>query len=42
METLRVMKQLKDAEKKAPEIEHALAVRLALAQGNYARFFKLY
>lgn len=42
METLRVMKQLTDAEKNQEPIQHALHVRLALAQGNYARFFKLY
>ena len=42
METLRVMKQLTGPEKLQECIKHALQVRKALADGNYARFFKLY
>ena len=42
METLRVMKQLTESEKKQDCIKHALQVREAIAHGNYGRFFKLY
>lgn len=42
METLRMMRELTEDEKKNDGVAHALQVRRALAQGNYGRFFKLY
>ena len=42
METLRMMRELTEDEKKNEGVAHALQVRRALAQGNYGRFFKLY
>ena len=41
-ETLRLLKHLTPEEKSSEPIQHALKVRLALAQGNYGRFFKLF
>lgn len=41
-ETGRMLKQLTTEEKSEGPLEHALKVRNALAQSNYARFFKLY
>jgi hypothetical protein len=37
-----VLSDLTPADKKEPAIKHALAVRSALALGNYHKFFKLY
>jgi SAC3 family protein LENG8/THP3 len=42
MESLRVMREMTEEEKKDECIEHAMQVRSALARGNYVRFFKLY
>jgi hypothetical protein len=41
METLRMMRELTEDEKKDEGVAHALQVRRAIAQGNYGRFFKL-
>lgn len=41
-ETLRMLKTLTAEEKQTPAVAHALRIRNALVQGNYARFFKLY
>ena len=37
-----MLKQLSPEEKRQEPMQHALKVRIALAQGNYCRFFKLY
>jgi len=37
-----MLKTLTPEEKKTPPVEHAFQIRNALAQGNFARFFKLY
>ncbi|KAL9933781.1 hypothetical protein V8E36_007439 [Tilletia maclaganii] len=37
-----LMTELKPAARKNPAVSHALSVRLALATGNYHRFFQLY
>lgn len=37
-----MLKQLTPDEKAEGPLEHALKIRIALTQGNYARFFKLY
>ncbi|KAE8242546.1 hypothetical protein A4X13_0g7114 [Tilletia indica] len=37
-----LMTELKPAARKDPAVSHALSVRLALATGNYHRFFQLY
>jgi hypothetical protein len=37
-----MLKQLTADEKQEPALEHAFKVRIALSQGNYGRFFKLY
>jgi SAC3 family protein LENG8/THP3 len=44
METdiLRMLKHITPEEKLSEPVKHALAVRSALAQGNYGRFFKLF
>ena len=41
-EVARLLKQLGEAEKASPEMQIALKIRKALAQGNFVRFFKLY
>lgn len=41
-ETIRMLKTLTADEKKTEPMQHALKIRESLAQGNYARFFKLY
>jgi hypothetical protein len=42
MESLRIMREMTEEDKKEECIEHAMQVRSALARGNYVRFFKLY
>ena len=42
MESLRIMREMAEDDKKEECIEHAMQVRSALARGNYVRFFKLY
>ena len=37
-----MLKQLSSEEKQQEPMMHALKVRIALSQGNYCRFFKLY
>ena len=37
-----MLKTLTAEEKQTPAVAHALRIRNALVQGNYARFFKLY
>jgi hypothetical protein len=37
-----MLKQLASEEKNLEPIKHALKIRMALVQGNYGRFFKLY
>ncbi|KAI9324080.1 SAC3/GANP/Nin1/mts3/eIF-3 p25 family-domain-containing protein [Zopfochytrium polystomum] len=39
---VKMLSELTDAEKEGVGVKHALAVRTAVATGNYASFFKLY
>ena len=41
-ETMTMLKTLTLDDKKTEPVQHALKIRDSLAQGNYARFFKLY